>query len=52
MRGGINQDFGFNRYKLLYIKLLCNKDSLYNTGDCIQYLVIAHDGKESEKKYD
>ena len=24
---------------------------LYNTGNCIQYLVIAYNGKESEKEY-
>ena len=28
-----------------------NKDLLYSTGNCIQYLVIAYNGKESKKDY-
>ena len=39
--GGINQEFGINRYTLLYIKQINNKDVLYNTGNYIQYLVIS-----------
>ena len=28
-----------------------NKDHRYNTGNCIQYLAITYNGKESEKEY-
>ena len=45
-RGGrINWEFGFNRYTLLYIKMI-NKDLLYSTRNCTQYLVITYKGKE------
>ena len=30
--GGTNQEYGINRYKLLYIKQISNKDLLYSTG--------------------
>ena len=48
---GINQQFEINRYKLLYIKQITNKDLLYSTENYIQYFVIAYNGKESEKEY-
>ena len=48
-RRGINQEFGVNRYTPLYIKQINNKDLLYSTGNDIQYPVINHNGKESEK---
>ena len=40
-----------SRCKLLYIGWINNKVLLYNTGNCIQYLVINHNGKEYEKEY-
>ena len=49
-RGGIKQEFGINRYTLLYIKLINSKDLLQSTGNYIQYLVIIYNGKESEKE--
>ena len=49
--GGINQEFGINRYTPLYTKQINNKDLLYNTGNYIQYLLIPYNGKESEKAY-
>ena len=49
--GGINQEFGINRYALLYIKWITNKDLLYSTGNYTQYFVIACKGKESENEY-
>ena len=49
--GGINQEFGINRNTLLNIKQINNKDLLYSTGNCIQYIVITSNGKESEKDY-
>ena len=36
-------------YILLYIKQIASKDLLYSTGNYIQYFVINHNGKESEK---
>ena len=47
--GGINQEFGTNRYRLLYIKQIINKDVPYSTENSTQYLVILYKGKESEK---
>ena len=42
--------FGINRYTLLYIKHVNNKDLLYNTGNNIQYLIITYNGKQAEEK--
>ena len=42
---------GINRYTLLYIKRVNNKDLLYSTGNNNQHLVIIYNGKESEKEY-
>ena len=42
---------GINRYVLLYINQINNKDLLYNTGNSIQYVVITFNGKEYEKEY-
>ena len=50
-RGGINWKLGINRYTLLYIKQINNKNLLYSTGNYIQYLIITYNGKESEKEY-
>ena len=49
--GGIYQEFGISRCKLLYIKQVNNKDLLYSTGNYIQYSVINHNGKEYENEY-
>ena len=49
--GGINCEFGINRYTLLYIKQISIKDLLYSTGNCIQYLEITYNRKEYEKVY-
>ena len=49
--GGINQEFGISRYKLLCIKQINSKVLLCSTGNYIQYIVINHNGKESEKEY-
>ena len=43
--GGRNQEFGVSRYTLLHIKQMNNKDLLYSTGNCIQYLVIMYSGE-------
>ena len=39
-------EFGISRCKLLYIGWINNKVLLYSTGNCIQCLVINHNGKE------
>ena len=49
--GRINQEFGINRYTLLSIKQIDNKDLLHSTENYIQYLTINYNGKESEKEY-
>ena len=46
--GGINQEFGINKYTLLYIKQINNKDLLYSTGSYTQHLVIIYKGKVSK----
>ena len=38
-------------YCYIYKKQIKNKDLLYSTGNCIQYLLITHNGKVSEKRY-
>ena len=48
--GGINQEFGISRYKLLYIRQINNKVLLYSVGNYTQYLVINYKGKEYEQK--
>ena len=40
-----------NRYTLLYIKQISQKDLLYSTGNYTQYHVIIYIRKESEKVY-
>ena len=49
--GGMECKFGISRYKLLYIEWINNKVLLYSTGNCIQYPVINHNGKEYEEEY-
>ena len=49
--GGINQEFGITRYKLLHIKQINKKFLLYSTGNYIQYPEINHNKKEYEKEY-
>ena len=33
------------------MKQITNKNLLYSTGSCTQYLVITHNGKQSENEY-
>ena len=44
-------EFGISKCKLLYIGLVNNKVLLHSTGNCIQYAMINHNGKENEKEY-
>ena len=41
-RGGgeINQQFGINIYRLLYIKLITDKDLLYSTGTDNYFVIL------------
>ena len=50
--GGTGRDWEFeiSRWKLLYLEWISNEVLLYNTGNCIQSLVIEHDRREYEKK--
>ena len=47
----VDWEFGISRYKLLYIEWINNKVLLYSAGNYIQYPIIKHNGKESEKEY-
>ena len=49
--GGRDWEFGISRCTLLYIEWINNKVLLYSTGNCSQYPVINHNGKEYEKEY-
>lgn len=44
----MNQEFGINKYTLLYIKYITNRDLMYSTGNYTQSLVITYNGKASE----
>ena len=48
---GMDWEFGISRCKLLYLEWINNKILPYSTGNYIQYPVINHNGKESEKEY-
>ena len=49
--GGKDWEFGISRFTLSYIGWINNKIQLYGTGNCSQYLVTNHNGKEYEKEY-
>ena len=38
--GGIDLEFGIDKYTLLYSKQITNEDLLYNIGNAAQYCVI------------
>ena len=48
---GINYEFEINRYILLYIKQLTNKDLLITQGIPLNILQEPRMGKESEKEW-
>ena len=48
-RGGLDWEFGVNKYKLLYIGWINNKILLYSTENSIQYPVINHNEKNMKK---
>ena len=51
-RGGINLVFEMNiLYIPLHIRQIANNDLPYDTRDCIKYLPITYNGKESERVY-
>ena len=45
---GMDWEFAISICKLLYIEWINNK--VYSTGNCIQYPVINHNGKEYKKE--
>ena len=49
--GGMDWEFGISRCKLLYIEWINNKVLLYSTGNDIQYPMVNHNRKKSEKEY-
>ena len=49
-KGGMDWEFGISRCKLLYIEWINNKVLPDSTGNYIQYPVINHNRKESEKR--
>ena len=46
MREGIVREFGMDRYTLLYLKWITNKDLLYSTGNSARCYVAAWMGGE------
>ena len=42
--GGTNYGFGINRYELLCIKWISNRDMLYSTAKSSHYFVITYNG--------
>ena len=46
-----NWEIRINRYTLLYVKQVTNKDLLYSTGNSTQYSVMTYVGKESKKEW-
>ena len=48
---GKDGESGISKYKPVYIGWINNKVLLCNTGNCSQYTVISHKGKEYEKEY-
>ena len=42
-------EFGISRHKLVHTEWINNKVLLCSTGNCIQYLVINHNGRKYEK---
>ena len=40
VKGGERREWGFDRYTLLYLKYIINKDLLYSTGNSAQFFVI------------
>ena len=49
-QGGIDWEFGVNKYTLLYLKQITNKNLLYSTENSAQYSVTTKMEKEFEKK--
>ena len=47
---GMDWKFGVNKGKLLYSRLINNKDLLHSAGNYIQYPMVNHNGKEFLKK--
>ena len=46
MGDGMFREFGINKYSLLYLKWITNKNLLYSTGNSAQCYVVAWMGGE------
>ena len=46
----IEWEFGVSKCKLLHLEWINNKVLMYSTGNCIQYPVINHNGKEYDQE--
>ena len=49
--GGMEWEVRVSRCKLLYIEWINNKILLYSTENYIQYPMVNHNGKESQKEW-
>ena len=49
-REGMDWELGISRCKVLHTGRINNEAPLYSAGDCTQYPVINHNGKEYEKE--
>ena len=49
-QGRIVRESGIDRYTLLYLKLITNKDLLHSPGNSALYYIIIGLGKESEEE--
>ena len=49
--GGMDEEFGISRGKLLHPRWINNKVLLDSTGNYIQHSTINHNGKEYGKQY-
>ena len=49
--GGIDSEIGTDRFPVLNIRWITNKNLLYRTGNSTQYSVITYRGKEFIKKW-
>ena len=47
--GGMEWEVGISRCKLICMEWINNKVLLYNTGNCIQYPMINHNGRDYKK---
>ena len=47
----MNWEIGIDKYTLIYVKLITNKDLMYSTWNPTQYSVMTYMGNESKKEW-